>query len=300
MIEQLATLHSVIQVTPSRTVDDDFSREGRRLQDLMRSDDVVEFVTLPWAPSIHRDPTYTDVVVVWDHGDSPHNPMAFDDPQNWRQHRCVPPAVWDYVAGVVDAHNYTDTYCWVWLRSEEVGVEDDVPRDASASLGSNALSTLRRCLHDLSGTVDEGRAFKERLAAEKDELQQRARALAQQIDNISLMLARQAYPDQKFDRPLFFDCYPPEAPLGQPLPTVRAVVQTEGSGFDEKIAHVAVSPARAGGIPFSSSLIAHNAVLRVWPEGRWCLDTNIRKGMSTLNEVIEWYASHLKAKRACQ
>lgn len=124
MIERLAELHSVVQVTPSRTVDDDFSREGRRLQDLMRSDDVVEFVTLPWAPSIHRDPTYTDIVVVWDHGESPHNPMAFDDPQNWRKHRCVPPEVWDYVAGVVAVHDRTDTYCWVWLRSEEAGTSD--------------------------------------------------------------------------------------------------------------------------------------------------------------------------------
>lgn len=113
--------HLLLEVTPGTYgAGGEYTAEGQRLQDLMRSEDVVELVTLPWAPSLHRDASYTDIIVVWDHGEGPHNPTAFDDGVDWRKRYCVPRAVWEYVAEVVEAHNREDDYLWVWLRSDEV------------------------------------------------------------------------------------------------------------------------------------------------------------------------------------
>lgn len=118
-VERLASTHAVIQVQPSYSVDGDLTAAGRRLQDLMRGADVVELVTLPWAPSIFHDASYTDIIVVWDHGQGPHDPTAFDDGADWRERYCLPSAVWEYAAEVVATHQREDDYVWVWLRSEE-------------------------------------------------------------------------------------------------------------------------------------------------------------------------------------
>ena len=293
--------HQVLQVLPEWD-QTRLTPAGKRLQKLMRSDEVVEYVTYPWAQTIFGDPTYTDILVIWDHGEGPQCPNTFEEPVDWRRHRCLPPEVWEYAAEVVAAHSLWDTYTWIWLRSEEVGEtpEEDIPASVAAGLGDTTLGTLRRCLHDLSGTVDEGVRFKACLAAQKEELRQRAITLAQQIDDISLVLARQAYPDKTFERPLFFGIRNVEAALARGLPPFQVTVKTEGVGFDTVLAHAAVSPLGKGGIPLCHSLIAHGAELMVWPEGRWSLRTNYKAGMTTFEEVIEWYASRLRSKRAEQ
>jgi hypothetical protein len=193
--------HLVLQLMPEYGPDGELTAASRRLQDLMRSDDVVELVTLPWAPSVHRDPTYTDLVVVWDHGEGPHNPVCDDD--EWRRHHCLPAEVWDYVTEIVEAHGRQDEYLWIWLRSEEAHSHDDLP-STTTDLGDATLAVLRSTLDELSRNRNSGVEERARRQSIADALAQRVRHLAIQINDITAMMFRTAWPDLKHD-PVFGD-----------------------------------------------------------------------------------------------
>ncbi len=117
----------LIQVFPECS-DGVFTAAGRRLQQIMRDPEVVTLVTLPWAPSMLKDPRYTDVMVIWDHGEGPHCPESFQ-PDTWRTNHVLPPVLWNYVSELAKTLGVTDQYCAFWLRSEEVGMCGDAEDD---------------------------------------------------------------------------------------------------------------------------------------------------------------------------
>jgi hypothetical protein len=58
---------------------------------------------------------------VWDHGEGPHNPMAWANPHEmWYANKCVPPSVWGFVTAKVQEAGLEDSYMIVWLKGHEV------------------------------------------------------------------------------------------------------------------------------------------------------------------------------------
>lgn len=93
--------------------------EGKTHHDIMHSDDVKEFLRMPWAPSVLHDPTYPDVLIIWDHGEGPHCPKWEANAEEWREGQVVPQALWDLAAEATHQAGLRDQYVIVWLRAEE-------------------------------------------------------------------------------------------------------------------------------------------------------------------------------------
>ena len=93
--------------------------EGKAQHDLMHSDEVKELLGLHWAPSILQDPTYPDVLIIWDHGEGPHCPKWLPSPEGWREGQAVPQALWNLATKAVHQAGLREDYAFVWLRAEE-------------------------------------------------------------------------------------------------------------------------------------------------------------------------------------
>lgn len=97
--------------------------DNKALQDLMGSEDVMEMVTCGRYPTFYQDPSYPELLVIWDHGEGPHCPYTFDDARlenrGWLNLNVYPKDLWDFVAMVAEQEGLTHEYAIFWLRGAE-------------------------------------------------------------------------------------------------------------------------------------------------------------------------------------
>lgn len=110
----------------------DWDYEHEEFQDFMHSDLVKKVITSGKFPSVFYDVCYPELLVLWDAGESPHNPDAFDhelmEGDGWLEHNCYPPELWEWVkriavenlAGAAD-----HAYCMFWLRGMDAADRED-------------------------------------------------------------------------------------------------------------------------------------------------------------------------------
>lgn len=116
--------------------------EHEEFQDFMHSDLVKQVITSGKFPSVFHDVNYPELLVLWDAGESPHNPDVFDpklmEGDGWLEHNCYPPELWEWVKAI--ATNYLGSaantaYCAFWLRGCDAAdrdyPEDGPPYDAA-------------------------------------------------------------------------------------------------------------------------------------------------------------------------
>lgn len=97
--------------------------DHQALQDLMHSDDVKIAITSNRFPTVFNDPDYPDLLVVWDAGEGPHNPYAYEsdhyDNEGWLNLRVYPKALWDIVSDFATHRGFTNSYAVFWVRGDE-------------------------------------------------------------------------------------------------------------------------------------------------------------------------------------
>lgn len=102
--------------------------DNEEYQERMHSDDSKFIVTCERYPSVFKDPTYPDFLVVWDHGEGPHNPESFEhvsqnpsEMDSWYYLTVYPQWVWDLARRVVDDHGLKDEYVVIWFKGDDRG-----------------------------------------------------------------------------------------------------------------------------------------------------------------------------------